>query len=74
MQNMQGLLQWKCMSSNVSDTGREQQGNVVKPGQESRQDESQAEGILPYLFTLFLYFLSFPFLIPTKRKKICSSS
>ncbi|MBA0877063.1 hypothetical protein Goshw_005335 [Gossypium schwendimanii] len=39
MQNMQGLSQLKCMSSNVSDTGREQQGNFVKPGQESLQNE-----------------------------------
>ncbi|KAL1142672.1 hypothetical protein V6Z11_A11G111400 [Gossypium hirsutum] len=46
----QGLSQWKCMSSNVSDTGREQQGNSVKPGQESLQNEGQAEGISDKLF------------------------
>lgn len=46
----QGLLQLKCMSSNVSDTGREQQGNFVKPGQESLQNEGQAEGISDKLF------------------------
>ncbi|MBA0686016.1 hypothetical protein Goari_013646, partial [Gossypium aridum] len=43
MQNMQGLSQLKCMSSNVSDTGREQQGNFVKPGQESLQNEGISE-------------------------------
>ncbi|TYH43248.1 hypothetical protein ES332_D11G114800v1 [Gossypium tomentosum] len=46
----QGLSQLKCMSSNVSDTGREQQGNFVKPGQESLQNEGQAEGISDKLF------------------------
>ncbi|KAK8693672.1 hypothetical protein V6N13_071244 [Hibiscus sabdariffa] len=46
----QGLSQWKCTSSNVSFTGREQQGNVVKPGQESLKNEGQAEGISSKLF------------------------
>ncbi|KAE8697202.1 Two-component response regulator-like APRR9 [Hibiscus syriacus] len=41
----QGLSQWKCMSSNISYPGREQQGNVVKLGQESLKNEGQAEGI-----------------------------
>ncbi|GMI66722.1 hypothetical protein HRI_000341500 [Hibiscus trionum] len=46
----QGLSPWKCTSSNISFTGREQQGNVVKLGQESLKNEGQAEGISGKLF------------------------
>ncbi|OMO82360.1 hypothetical protein COLO4_23051 [Corchorus olitorius] len=42
---MQGLSQLKCTSGNLSDTSREQQGKVVKLGQESHQSECQAEGM-----------------------------
>ena len=61
MQNMQGLSQLKCTSADLSDTGGEQPGNVVKLGQESLQNEGQAEGMLSSLFTLFYNFFSFPF-------------
>ncbi|XP_017985434.1 PREDICTED: two-component response regulator-like APRR9 isoform X4 [Theobroma cacao] len=43
MQNMQGLSQLKCTSSNFSDTGGEQLGNVIKLCQGSLQAEGQAE-------------------------------
>ncbi|GMI71865.1 hypothetical protein HRI_000855800 [Hibiscus trionum] len=47
---MQGLSPLKCTSSNISFTGNEQQGNVVKLGQESLKNEGQAEGISGKLF------------------------
>ncbi|XWS46311.1 hypothetical protein CRYUN_Cryun14cG0054600 [Craigia yunnanensis] len=46
----QGLSQLKCTSANLSDTDGEQPGNVVKLGQESLQNEVQAEGISDKLF------------------------
>ncbi|XVF80316.1 hypothetical protein PTKIN_Ptkin15bG0061100 [Pterospermum kingtungense] len=39
----QGLSQMKCTSASLSDAGREQLGDVVKLGQESLQNEGQAE-------------------------------
>ncbi|KAE8699637.1 Two-component response regulator-like APRR5 [Hibiscus syriacus] len=47
----QVLSQWKCTSSNHSDTGRVQLGNVVKLGQESFENMGQAEGISGKLFS-----------------------
>ncbi|KAK9013688.1 hypothetical protein V6N11_041688 [Hibiscus sabdariffa] len=38
-----GLSEGKCTSANLSDTGREQQGNVVKMGQESIRNGCQVE-------------------------------
>ena len=46
MLNMQGLSQLKCTSANLSNKGGEQQRNVVTLGQESLQNEGQAEGML----------------------------
>lgn len=46
MQNMQVLSQLNYTSANLSDRSGEQQGNVVKLGQESLQNEGQAEGKL----------------------------
>ncbi|GMI69539.1 hypothetical protein HRI_000623200 [Hibiscus trionum] len=40
-----GLSEGKCTSANLSDTGMEQQGNVVKMGQESLRDGCRVEGI-----------------------------
>ncbi|OMO64191.1 hypothetical protein CCACVL1_21964 [Corchorus capsularis] len=45
MPNMQGLSQLKCTSGNLSDTSREQQGQVVKLDQESHQIECQTKGM-----------------------------
>ncbi|KAL4376907.1 hypothetical protein GQ457_02G001570 [Hibiscus cannabinus] len=47
-----GLSEGKCTSANLSDTGREQQGNVVKMGQESIRNGCQVEGISDKPFIL----------------------
>ncbi|GMI73674.1 hypothetical protein HRI_001036700 [Hibiscus trionum] len=43
IKNVQCFSQPKCMNGNLIDFGREQQGNAVKLGQESLQNEGQLE-------------------------------
>ncbi|KAK8509716.1 hypothetical protein V6N11_058119 [Hibiscus sabdariffa] len=47
-----GLSEGKCTGANLSETGREQQGNVVKMGQESIRNGCQVEGISDKPFIL----------------------
>ncbi|KAK8974198.1 hypothetical protein V6N11_034569 [Hibiscus sabdariffa] len=47
-----GLSEGKCTSANLSDTGRDKQGNVVKMGQESLRNGGRMEGISDKPFIL----------------------